>query len=173
MPFKAALTEHWQLLKSSRDAESIARSLKKEKWDDVSYFLAQDVCLGRLESSKANGAVFKLAVMGFVRVTCARSGSMGRDWFDRKGLVLLWVGRNVLSVKDFTWAKDAFMIELPSVEVAEPGPSSADATLEDDVEAVLGGGMASLPTSVQAALRGEVELQRVKKHYFEKYEYAS
>ena len=51
-----------------------------------------------------------VALLGFVRATCSRSGSMGKDWFDRAGLVMLYVGRNVLSVKDFTWAKEHFVI---------------------------------------------------------------
>jgi hypothetical protein len=42
---------------------------------------------------------------------------MGKDWFDRVGLTLLFVGRNVLSVKDFTWAKDHFIIEVPDISV--------------------------------------------------------
>jgi len=97
-PFKVALKAHWEALKTSRVEEDCGRSLKKEKWDDLSYFLAQDRCFAELES-RPNRAVFRLAVMGFVRATCSRAGSMGKDWYDRKGLMLMWLGRTMRCVE--------------------------------------------------------------------------
>jgi hypothetical protein len=100
-PFSRELRAHWQSLKV-QEAEPArdGKKLVKKKWDDQLYFMAQDVCMA--DVVRVNRAVFRLAVMGFVRVTCSRSGSMARDWFDRAGLAARWVGRNILSVSDFT-----------------------------------------------------------------------
>ena len=57
-----------------------------------------------------NRAVLRLAVMGFIRTTCVRSGSMARDWFDRSGKAARWIGVNVLSVKDYEWDREGFRI---------------------------------------------------------------
>ena len=85
----------------------------------------------------------RMAVMAFVRATCSRSGSAAKDWFDRAGKMLHWLERNVLSVGDFTWAREAMRLLLP------------DGSEEDD------------------PLRGEVKLNRVKHHLYEgAYEYA-
>ena len=84
----------------------------------------------------------RMAVMAFVRATCSRSGSAAKDWFDRAGKMLHWLHQNVLSVGDFTWAREAMQLIMP------------DGTEEDD------------------PLRGEVKLNRVKHHLFEgAYEY--
>ena len=114
-PFTAAIHEKWQRIKNSRaDVATLGASLHKVKWEDGLYFLAQDHWMA-LADKRPNEAAWALAVMGFVRVTCSRSGSMGRDWFDRRGLTTLWLNRNVLSVSDFTWDKEHFVIELPQV----------------------------------------------------------
>ena len=76
----------------------------------------------------------RMAVMAFVRATCSRSGSVCKDWFDRAGKMLYWLQRNVLSVGDYTWAREAMRLVLP------------DGTEEDD------------------PLRGQVQLNRVKHH---------
>ena len=112
-------------------------------------------------------AVSRLAVMAFVRITCARAGSAAKDWcatgiririeiepdfrlgrqrcrWDRSGAVLQWCNKNVLSVSDFTWDKEGMWLE---------GPGGS----EDDWE---------------QALRGEVDLNRVKHHYGEICDYA-
>ena len=87
--------------------------------------------------------VTRMAVMGFVRATCSRGGSVCKDWFDRAGKMVYWLTRNVLSVSDFVWAKEGMELELP------------DGSTEVD------------------PLRGEVKLNRVKVHYHEAgYEYA-
>jgi|TARA_B110000046_G_scaffold86654_1_gene94772 hypothetical protein len=100
---------------NSRDEmDDLGRSLKKEKWDDLSYFMVQDSCIARLKK-ETSMALMQLALMGFVRATCSRAGSMGKDWFDRAGLTLLYIGRNVLNVKDFTWDKDNFIIDVPQI----------------------------------------------------------
>ena len=86
--------------------------------------------------------VTRMAVMGFVRATCSRGGSVCKDWFDRAGKMVYWLTRNVLSVSDFVWAKEGMELELP------------DGSTEMD------------------PLRGEVKLKRVKHHYHEAgYEY--
>ena len=66
---------------------------------------------------------------------------MARDWFDRAGLAARWVGVNILSVGDFEWDREGFCVELP------------DGLMEED------------------ALSGDVEIRRVKFHYFERYSY--
>ncbi len=67
----------------------------------------------------------RLAILGFVRTTCSRSGSFARDWFDRSGKAARWVGVNVLSVEHFEWDREGFVIEMPdgSVEVRVRGAS--------------------------------------------------
>ena len=86
--------------------------------------------------------VTRMVVMGFVRATCSRGGSVCKDWFDRAGKMVYWLKRNVLSVADFVWAKEGMELELP------------DGSTEID------------------PLRGEVKLNRVKVHYHEAgYEY--
>ena len=81
--------------------------------------------------------VTRMVVMGFVRATCSRGGSVCKDWFDRAGKMVYWLTRNVLSVDDFMWAKEGMELELP------------DGSTEID------------------QLRGEVKLNRVKHHYHE------
>ena len=77
VPFKCAILEYWQRLRNSRsEMEELGRSLRKEKWDDLSYFRVQDACVDRLETRTAL-ALTQLVLMGFVRATCSRSGSMG------------------------------------------------------------------------------------------------
>ena len=46
----------------------------------------------------------------FVQTTCSRSGGFSRDWADLAGATLHWVGRNVLSVCDFTISKEFYML---------------------------------------------------------------
>ena len=80
--------------------------------------------------------------MAFVRATCSRGGSVCKDWFDRAGLMLHWLTRNDLSVGDFTWSREGMELTMP------------DGTKEHE------------------ALRGEVQLNRVKHHLYEAgYEY--
>jgi len=157
-PFKDAIKDYWSRLKESRDeVEDLGRSLRKEKWDDLTYFLVQDACMGRLEQ-EPSVALMELALMGFVRSTCARAGSMGKDWFDRAGLTLLFVGRNVLSVKDFTWAKEHFVIDVPNVAIPDELQTDAEAELSEAQ-------LARLAEALEEALRAEVDFHRIKKHY--------
>ena len=89
----------------------------------------------------------------FVQTTCSRSGGFSRDWADLAGATLHWVGRNVLSVCDFTISKEFYMEISMLQEVTG-----------DDYEA-----------SVHDAVRGEVRLRRIKCYYFEvnySYEFA-
>ena len=64
------------------DPSRDGRSLAKKKWDDTVYFMAQDRCIADMDL-RPNRAVHRLAVMGFVRTTCSRSGAFARDWYDR------------------------------------------------------------------------------------------
>lgn len=91
--------------------------MHKKKWDDTVYFLAQDLCME--DAARPNRAVHRLAIMGFVRTTCVRAGSMAKDWFDRAALTARWVGVNVLSVEHYEWDREGFSIVLPdgSIEV--------------------------------------------------------
>jgi hypothetical protein len=41
------------------------------------------------------------------------SGEMPKYWFDRAGKMLHWLERNVLSVGDLTWAREAMLLLLP------------------------------------------------------------
>ena len=67
------------------------------------------------EKSKMHLVLFvtRMVVMGFVRATCSRGGSVCKDWFDRAGKMVYWLTRNVLSVDDFMWAKEGMELELP------------------------------------------------------------
>ena len=84
-PLCHALKENWKRLKVShvRAGTGNGRTLKKERWCDGLLFKAQDLCMS--EKLRVNRASMRLAVMGFVKVTCSRSGSFSRDWFDRAG----------------------------------------------------------------------------------------
>jgi len=44
-------------------------------------YRAQDRCMEEL--LRVNRAVTRLAELGFVKVTCSRSGAFARDWADR------------------------------------------------------------------------------------------
>ena len=67
------------------------------------------------EKSKMHLVLFvtRMVVMGFVRATCSRGGSVCKDWFDRAGKMVYWLTRNVLSVDDFMWAKEGMELEMP------------------------------------------------------------
>ena len=92
--------------------------MAKKKWCDGVYFMAQDVCMEDAVL-RPNRAVHRLAIMGFVRTTCVRAGSIAKNWFDRAGHAARWVGVNVLSVEHYEWDREGFRIVLPdgSVEV--------------------------------------------------------
>jgi hypothetical protein len=107
-------------------------------------FVRQELNMSLFEKAEMHQVLFvtRMAVMGFVRATCSRGGSVCKDWFDRAGKMVYWLTRNVLSVSDFVWAKEGMELELP------------DGSTEMD------------------PLRGEVKLKRVKHHYHEAgYEY--
>ena len=62
VPFKAAILEYWDRLRKARgELEDLGGSLRKEKWDDLSYFRVQDACIERVESRPAL-AVTQLAL---------------------------------------------------------------------------------------------------------------
>ena len=123
-PYKDAILELFKRLKSSRvDVQGMGRSLQKEKWDDLMYFLAQDYWMARLEKD-TNKAVFSLAVMGFVRgergheartrvMACARPilifhAKKRSEW---AGLGLAWRGlaRPGLAWLCLTWLRLAWL----------------------------------------------------------------
>ena len=82
-PYVAELRENWKRLKVThvRAGTGNGRELKKERWCDGLLFRAQDRCMAEL--LRINRAVTRLAVLGFVKVTCSRSGAFARDWADR------------------------------------------------------------------------------------------
>ena len=63
----------------------------------------RDHCIKMLDKKKLHPLVFvmRMAVMAFVRATCSRGGSFGKDWYDRAGKMLYWMEKNVLSVNDY------------------------------------------------------------------------
>ena len=82
-PYIAELRENWKRLKVThvRAGTGNGRELKKERWCDGLLYRAQDRCMQEL--LRINRAVTRLAVLGFVKVTCSRSGAFARDWADR------------------------------------------------------------------------------------------
>ena len=94
-PYALEARAHWKRLKVShvRGGVDNGRTLAKDKWCDGLLFVAQDECMR--ERLRLNRAVTRLAILAFVRATCSRSGAFGRDWFDRAGLQLQWVGQRV------------------------------------------------------------------------------
>ena len=94
-PYALEARTHWKRLKVShvRGGVDNGRTLSKDKWCDGLLFVAQDECMR--ERLRLNRAVTRLAILAFVRATCSRSGAFGRDWFDRAGLQLQWVGQRV------------------------------------------------------------------------------
>ena len=101
------------------DAMLEGRAQPKKKWDDQVYFIAQDICMADI--LRPNRAVTRLAVLGFVRTTCCRSGSIAKDKFDLAGSAARWVGVNVMSVEDFTWCREGFHMVMPGSGVEEDG----------------------------------------------------
>ena len=119
-PHADALRENWKALKVQQpDATLEGHAQPKKKWDDQVYFVAQDICMA--DTLRPNRAVTRLAVMGFVRTTCCRSGSFAKDKFDLAGSAARWVGVNVMSVEDFTWDREGFHMVMPGGGVEEDG----------------------------------------------------
>ena len=92
----------------------------------------------RREVLRVNRAVTRLAVIAHVKATCSITCGFAKDWADTSGDSLAWLGRHVLCVSDFTWAPKYMEIVLPT------GAEIVDAA------------------------RGQVEVRRVKKRYFER-----
>jgi hypothetical protein len=119
-PYADSLRDNWKALKVQQpDATVEGHAQPKKKWDDMVYFLAQDSCMADI--LRPNRAVTRLAVMGFVRATCCRSGSFAKDRFDLAGSAARWVGVNVISVDDFTWEREGFFMVMPDGGVEEDG----------------------------------------------------
>ena len=121
-PYKIALRAHWQklvtghvLTEQEKVAEEQQRSLVKVKWDDRAMSLAQDQCMR--DVLRRNRAATRLSVQAFVRATTSRSGGFTRDWADRSGACLQWLGRNVLSVYDFALDGADMSIVMPDESV--------------------------------------------------------
>ena len=119
-PLADALRDNWKALKVQQpDATLEGHAQPKKKWDDQLYFIAQDICMA--DMLRPNRAVTRLAVIGFVRTTCCRSGSFAKDKFDLAGSAARWVGVNVMSVEDFTWGREGFHMVMPDGGVQEDG----------------------------------------------------
>lgn len=119
-PFKKEVREHWKRLKvSDEDMSTTAHPFVKQKWCDTMYFLAQDHDMEK--TMDAATMLTRMAVRAHVRITCSRGGSFAKDWWDRAGLQVQYAKRNVLSVKDWTWAREGMVIEQEVVEQAARG----------------------------------------------------
>ena len=108
-PYSLELRANWARLKVAhvREGTGNGRCLKKDRWCDTLLFRAQDACMA--DSVRVNWAVQRLAVMGFVKVTCSRAGAMARDWADRAGLqVRVCVARLPQMLGDVVGARSAF-----------------------------------------------------------------
>ena len=68
----------------------------------------------------------RMVVMALVRATCSRGGSVCKDWFDRAGLMLHWLTRNVLSVSDFTWSREGMELVMQDGSVEQEAHSEAE-----------------------------------------------
>ena len=86
LPYKRELRANWERLKVSQPRAGVGNGhvLKKDRWCDGLLYKAQDTCMA--DKVRVNRSVTRLAVFGFVKLTCSRSGAMGRDAFDRAGL---------------------------------------------------------------------------------------
>jgi hypothetical protein len=107
--------ELWErLCRAEPEMNTKVKGHVKKKWSELSYTMAQDLCLALLESDELppSEVVTRLTVMGFVRTTCARGGAFGKDWWDRSGEVLEWAEKNVMSIADWTWAREGMVIDL-------------------------------------------------------------
>ena len=83
------------------------------------------------------------------QITCSRSGGFSRDWADLAGDTLHWIGRNVLSVSDFTFSKNFYMEMSQSVNLGV------------NMLQEVGGEEAQGDVVVRDAVRGEVRLRRI------------
>ena len=81
-PFKFEVREHWKRLKRSRESmDSTLKPFVKTKWCDTAYFQAQDHVMALFELGKMHlvNFVSRMSVMGFVKSTCSRGGSVCKD----------------------------------------------------------------------------------------------
>ena len=77
VPFKAAILEYWDRLRNARgELDDLGGSLRKEKWDDLSYFRVQDACIERVDSRPAL-AVTQLALIRAGHVLSLRVDGAG------------------------------------------------------------------------------------------------
>ena len=119
MPYAAAVAVRWkkEVKKDTAiKAHGTGLQLVKLKWTDRFYLLGQDYCMAMTCSARA---CWMLSIIGFVRSTCSRSGSFGKDYADRVGKTA-WSKMNVLSVQDFSWSVQGMVIEeTEEVRVSE------------------------------------------------------
>ena len=148
-PFASAMHELWErLCKANPEMHTKVKGNVKTKWSELSYKMAQDMCLEMFEKGEMPPAevITRLAVIAWVKSTCSRSGSFGKDWYDRSGAALEWMEKNVMSFEDLEWAREGMAISLG---IDEDGQEIT----EDD------------------ALRAEATINRLKHHYNEGYHF--
>ena len=100
---------------------AVACAAQGEGGAGVEEAACKHLCLSLFESGEMPPAdvVTRLAVLGFVRTTCARSGSFAKDWWDRSGVMLDWMEKNVMSLEDLTWAREGMTIVTGEGESGE------------------------------------------------------
>ena len=121
-PLHHAMNETWEsLIRTEMEPEvhGSGQPFVKQRWTDLAYYLAQDVYMFGDEVPPALACV-RLAMIGFVRATCSRSGSFTKDQADKQGLTRYHT-INVLSVRDFTWDPFGMEIEETSESAALRG----------------------------------------------------
>ena len=140
-PYREAMKETWVRLRRAHPAMmSSAKPFVKNKWDVQALKVVQDIAYEAMDTSKMslNEGTTLLMIMGMLRLTCQRSGSMAKDSADLKGLTV-WKrgGKNVLNVGDLTFDPDGLTI------------THRDGRIE------------------KFTVRGQLKFNRVKHHYFE------
>ena len=84
---------------------------------DVWWVCLQDHVFDQMDSGKITSTVGLtwLATLALIRATCSRPGAIGKDAWDLSGAISKWSreGENVLSVSDFTWAREGLNITMP------------------------------------------------------------
>ena len=67
------------------NSSTITKPLAKGRWEEETYYQAQDVNLTIVAKEDVNLAVQDLCVMAFVRSNSTRGSSMGKDQTDLQG----------------------------------------------------------------------------------------
>ena len=144
VPFGAAAGARLKrLMKQEKEPEKhgTGKLFRKKRWTDRFYYLVQDHHMALLDR---NEAVTRNAIIGYMRITGSRNGSMAKSKYDLREETQ-WAAINVLNVKDLRFGAEG----LDIVDVEEV-PSGEKRVVQQP--------------------RGEVKYNRVKRRYYE-YDY--